>query len=150
MDWLPDRTHTIMRFRKTIPEEEPRLGIAPLIDVVFLPLIFFMVTSHFNLASGIPMRLPKVAQKSYDREEHKVTLVMDATGNAYLEGKQIDLKALDAKLKALVEKKALVQLPLEADRAVQHGHVVEVMDLAKRAGVVSIVIAAQWEPDKGN
>jgi biopolymer transport protein ExbD len=116
--------------------------------VVFLLLIFFMVTSHFNLASGIPIRLPKVAQKSYDREEHKITLAMDAKGVVYLEGKEIGKDVLGNKLKTLVEKEGLVQLLLEADRATRHGHVVEVMDLAKRAGVVSIVIAAQWEPNQ--
>jgi biopolymer transport protein ExbD len=138
-----------MRFRKAIPDEEPRLGIAPLIDVVFLLLIFFMVTSHFNLASGIPIRLPKVAQKSYDREEQKVTLVMDARGNVYLEGEKIDLASLGSRLQVLVEKEGLVQLLLEADKTVQHGNVVQVMDLAKQAGVLSIVIAARWEPHKG-
>ena len=42
-----------MRFIRGRKEEEPRLGIAPLIDIVFLLLIFFMVTSHFDLASGV-------------------------------------------------------------------------------------------------
>ncbi|MBW1921270.1 MAG: biopolymer transporter ExbD [Deltaproteobacteria bacterium] len=48
-----------MRF-KTTKKEEPSLGIAPLIDIVFLLLIFFMVTSHFDIASGVRIQLPKV------------------------------------------------------------------------------------------
>ena len=53
-----------MRFKRNRPEEI-RLGIAPLIDIVFLLLIFFMVTAHFDVASGVQIRLPRVAQKTF-------------------------------------------------------------------------------------
>jgi biopolymer transport protein ExbD len=136
-----------MRFRKP-KEEEPRLEIAPLIDVVFLLLIFFMVTSHFNVASGIPIRLPKVAQKAYDSDDHKIMIVIDREGRTYLEDKKIDLKDIGPRLQNIVEKEGLIHLLLKADKDVKHGMVVHVMDLAKRAGVSSIIIAAQWEPKK--
>ena len=136
-----------MRFRKP-KEEEPRLGIAPLIDVVFLLLIFFMVTSHFNVASGIPIRLPKVSQKAYDRDEQKIMIVIDREGRTFLMGEKIDLKALGPRLQNIVEKEGLIHLLLQADKDVKHGMVVHVMDLAKRAGVSSIIIAARWEPKK--
>ena len=136
-----------MRFRKP-KEEEPSLGITPLIDVVFLLLIFFMVTSHFNVASGIPIRLPKVAQKAYDRDDQKIMIVIDREGRTYLKGEKIDLKDLGPRLQNIVEKEDLIHLLLQADKDVKHGMVVHVMDLAKRAGVSSIIIAAQWEPKK--
>jgi biopolymer transport protein ExbD/biopolymer transport protein TolR len=135
-----------MRFKK-IKEEDPRLGLTPLIDVVFLLLIFFMLTSHFHIASGVPIRLPKVTQKAYDSDGEKIILVVDRAGRAYLKGEKIDLKDLDAKLKELVEKGGLVHLLLQADKEVKHGRVVQLMDLAKRAGVSSIIIAAQWKPE---
>ena len=56
-----------MRFKK-FREEEPRVSIAPLIDIVFLLLIFFMVTSHFDIASGIRINLPKVAKRIIGEE----------------------------------------------------------------------------------
>jgi biopolymer transport protein ExbD len=136
-----------MRFRKP-KEEEPRLGIAPLIDVVFLLLIFFMVTSHFNVASGIPIRLPKVAQKAYDRYDHKIMIVIDREGRTYLKDKKIDIKEIGLKLQDMVEKEGLIHLLLQADKDVKHGLVVHIMDLAKRAGVSSIIIAAQWQSKK--
>jgi biopolymer transport protein ExbD len=136
-----------MRFRKP-KEEEPRLGIAPLIDVVFLLLIFFMVTSHFNVASGIPIRLPKVAQKAYDRYDHKIMIVIDREGRTYLKDKKIDIKEIGPKLQDMVEKEGLIHLLLQADKDVKHGLVVHIMDLAKRAGVSSIIIAAQWQSKK--
>ncbi len=134
-----------MRFRKT-KEEEPILGITPLIDIVFLLLIFFMLTSHFHVASGVPIRLPKVAQRPYENKGREIIVVVDRTGRIYVKGERIDLKDLGLKLKNLVERDGLSHLLLQADKDVRHGRVVQIMDLAKRAGVPSIVIAAQWDP----
>jgi len=136
-----------MRFRK-IKEEEIRLGIAPLIDIVFLLLIFFMVTSHFDVASGVRIRLPKVAKKIFNQEEDKITLVIDKSGGIYLKGKRVELKILRKRLKNIVKNKDLVHLFLQADKDVKHGRVVQVMDLAKSAGVHSIIIAARWKSEK--
>jgi biopolymer transport protein ExbD len=134
-----------MKFRKS-REEESRLGITPLIDIVFLLLIFFMLTSHFHIASGVPIRLPKITQKDYDSKGHKITLVIDSSGRIYLKGKKIELNQLGREMESLVKKDDRVHLLLEADKDVSHGRVVDVMDLAKRAGVSSIIIAANWEP----
>ena len=136
-----------MRFR-SVKKEEPSFGIAPLIDIVFLLLIFFMVTSHFDVASGVRIRLPQVAKMIYDQHENKVTVVIDKSGQAYFEGEKTDMEALGEKLEALVQEKELFQVVLQADKDTRHGVVVQAMDIAKRAGVRSIVIAAQWKSDK--
>lgn len=136
-----------MRFKK-VNDEEPRLGITPLIDIVFLLLIFFMVTSHFQVASGVSIKLPKVMQKTFHKDTEKITLIIDKEGSIYLMGKKIDLHKLSIDLKGLVEKDGLVHLLIEADKDVKHGRVVQVMDLAKTAGVRSIIIAANWETRK--
>jgi len=126
-------------------EEEPRLGIAPLVDIVFLLLIFFMLTSHFEIASGVRIRLPKVTQKVYNNQEMKVTVLIDRTGKIYFRGKNLTLPELKAKLETVVEKNGIVHLILEADQNARHGRVVDVMDMAKTAGVRSIIIAARWK-----
>jgi biopolymer transport protein ExbD len=136
-----------MRFSRK-KEQEISIGIAPLIDIVFLLLIFFMVTSHFDVASGVRIRLPKVAQKLYSGQDNRITLVISKSGRTYLEGREIDSKALDKRLRELVDEKDLVHLVLQADKDVRHGLVVQTMDLAKGAGVHSIIIAANWKSDK--
>jgi len=136
-----------MRFKKA-KDEEPRLGITPLIDIVFLLLIFFMVTSHFHMASGISIKLPKVTQRAFNKDSEKITLMIDREGRTYLKGDIIDLKKLATELKGLVVKEGLTHLLLKADKDVAHGKVVQVMDLAKSAGVLSIIIAADWKPEK--
>jgi len=129
-------------------EEKPGVSITPLIDIVFLLLIFFMLTSHFHVASGIPIRLPKVTQKSFNQEDQRVVVVMDRLGRCYLRGEEVNFKNLGPKLEKLVEDEGLASLIIQADKEVKHGRVVHIMDLAKMAGVVSIVIAAQWQSGK--
>lgn len=134
-----------MRFVKT-REEEPTIGIAPLVDIVFLLLIFFMVTSHFDIASGVKITLPEIAQRMLNGEDNnKITLVIDQSSETYLEGEKISLKDLRQRLHNLVNEKGDLYLVLQADKDVRHGKVVEIMDLAKSVGVRSIIIAAKWK-----
>ncbi|HIC85466.1 MAG TPA: biopolymer transporter ExbD [Desulfobacterales bacterium] len=137
-----------MRFKRITIEEEPRLGMAPLIDVVFLLLIFFMLTSHFEIASGVRIRLPKVARKVYESEQAKVIVLIDKQGTIYLKGKKVDLGLLKDKISKLVNEKGIVNLVLQADKYSSHGRVVAVMDAAKKAGIRSIIIAAKWKPEE--
>ncbi|MFC1839931.1 ExbD/TolR family protein [Thermodesulfobacteriota bacterium] len=133
-----------MRFRKK-KEDEPRISIAPLVDIVFLLLIFFMVTSHYDIASGVRIKLPKVTKKAESPDdENKIVLLVDKSANIFIEGKKIDIESLKARLGEEVKKRGIIQLVLQADIDVRHGKVVEIMDYAKSAGINSIVIAARW------
>jgi biopolymer transport protein ExbD len=131
-----------MRFKRN-KEDEPGLGIAPLVDIVFLLLIFFMLTSHFDIASGIRINLPKAAHRVLEQEKENITLLMDSSGKVYVEGKEIKDDELRNKLRLMVEKKDMIQLVLQADKEARHGRVVQIMDLAKNAGIRSIIIAAR-------
>jgi biopolymer transport protein ExbD len=133
-----------MRFRKK-KEDESRISIAPLIDIVFLLLIFFMVTSHYDIASGVRINLPKVTKKIMDSEdENRITLIIDKTARIYLDGSIIDKETLKKRLENEVKERGLLYLILQADSDVKHGKVLEIMDLAKSVGVHSIIIAARW------
>lgn len=136
-----------MRFRK-VREEEVVLSIAPLIDIVFLLLIFFMVTSHFDVASGVRIRLPKVTSEFFNQGKNKIKLIIDQSGQAYLEGKKVNMETLQKRIEYLVNEKGMLFLILQADKDVKHGRVVEIMDLAKTAGIHSIIIAARWKSEK--
>ena len=136
-----------MRFRKK-REDDPTITIAPLIDVLFLLLIFFMVTSHFDIASGVRINLPKVTKKLINEDEdNKITLVIDKSAAIYLEGKKIESKELQNRLESLIKERGLLHLILQADKDVSHGEVVQIMDLAKNAGIQSIIIAARWRSE---
>ncbi len=122
--------------------------MAPLIDIVFLLLIFFMVTSHFDVASGLHIQLPEVAQRLFNQKDNQLRLIIDKSGGMFLDGKRLDLKTLEKKLEKAVNEKDLIHLVLQADKDVRHGAVVQAMDVAKSVGINSIIIAAQWKADK--
>ncbi|HJX34800.1 MAG TPA: biopolymer transporter ExbD [Desulfatiglandales bacterium] len=135
-----------MRFKKK-REEEITIGIAPLVDIVFLLLLFFAISYHFDIASGVQISLPKMSKTiSGDEDENRVTLIIDKSAQIYLEGQKMDLKTLQERLQGYVREQGLIRLVLQADKDVSHGSVVEVMDVAKTAGVYSIIIAARWKP----
>ncbi|HDH87696.1 MAG: biopolymer transporter ExbD [Deltaproteobacteria bacterium] len=137
-----------MRFSQP-KREEISLGvsIAPLIDIVFLLLIFFMLTSHFDIISGIDIKLPDISERGSDRAINTIAVALDKKGNCYLQKKKVTLRELYLRLKDLSKEKK-INLILNADRDVTHGHVVRIMDLAKKAGINSIVIAAQWREER--
>jgi len=122
--------------------------IAPFIDMVLVLLIFFMATSHFNAASGVPIQLPSVGSKTPEDKREKITLVIDRSGQLFLEGEKLAMDGLGGKLSAIRQEKGLVSLVIQADKNVPHGTVVEAMDVAKATGINMIVIAAQWRPKR--
>ena len=136
-----------MRLLRKKAEEETIL-LTPFVDIVLNLLIFFAVTSQFDISSGVRIKLPQVSKVIAGQEENKVTVVIDREGQAYFEGKTVDMKQLEQRLKALVIEKGNLQLILQADKEVMHGRVVEAMDVAKSVGVQSILIAAQWKAPK--
>ena len=133
-----------MRFKKK-KDDEPRISIAPLIDIVFLLLIFFMVTSHYDIAAGVQIKLPKVTKKTASPDaDSRIIVIVDKDANAYIDGTKIEMEDLKSRLTDEVKKRGMLNLVLQADSDVRHGRVVEIMDMAKSAGINSIVIAARW------
>ena len=136
-----------MRFLKGKPKEETIL-LTPFVDIVLNLLIFFAVTMQFDISSGVRIRLPAVSTTFQEEQGNKIKVLIDASGQIYLEGSRLDIKELGEKLKKIVKEKKSVQLVLQADKDTKHGVVVQAMDAAKSAGVQSVVIAAQWKSDK--
>lgn len=137
-----------MRFSQP-KREEISLGVsmAPLIDIVFLLLIFFMLTSHIEIIPGIDIALPDIAERGSDTSTNTMIVALDREGNYYLNKERIELTELFRRFTETVQP-SKTNLILQADRDVKHGQVVRVMDVAKKAGITTIVIAAQWEPEK--
>ncbi|RJR16977.1 MAG: biopolymer transporter ExbD [Desulfobacteraceae bacterium] len=133
-----------MRFTRQ-RQEETRLGITPLIDIVFLLLIFIVLTSRFNQAEEVPVSLPQLEGKFPSADSGRNRLVIDKQGRVYHKGNFVPREALPALIKSFVEGNPSFSLVLEADRDARYGTVVELMDIARRSGMGSIVIAAEWK-----
>lgn len=137
-----------MRFSKP-KKEEISLGIsmAPLIDIVLLLLIFFILTSHFDTISGIGIKLPHISNSSTSKFSDSLVVNINRHGDCYVRNEKISFTHLYEIFKDFSNQRK-TNLIIQADRNTVHGQVVEVMDLAQRAGVSSITISAQWKPEK--
>lgn len=131
-----------MKFRRAREDETSFISIAPLIDIVFLLLIFFMLTTKASSVAGLPVSLPEADADYRGEEIFTATITIDRLGALSMEGLPVEHGDLAARLEELKSDRAPFHLILEADRNVSHGLVVEVMDMAKRAGAASIIIAA--------
>lgn len=124
------------------------INVTSLIDVVFLLLIFFVVTSTFLERPGLDLSLPEASStEAATREE--VTVQLEAEGRILVDGEPIELAALSESLEARLGETETGRVVLEADERVPHGRVVGVMDAARLAGASGIVVATRPGEDEG-
>ncbi|WP_456446090.1 ExbD/TolR family protein [Deinococcota bacterium DY0809b] len=121
---------------------EPSINLAPLVDIVFLLVIFFMVSSTFiTPETGLPIDLPQ-ATSGEARPEGAPTVVVQADGQVFWKGEPVDDAALLASLRAELAQDPVGTVILRADRKTPHGRVVQVMDVIRRAGAKRVAVAA--------
>jgi len=126
---------------------KPIFDLTPLVDIVFLLLIFFMLTSSFvEVKPGVKVNLPQASAPNVG-EKNDVTVSIDINNTLYLNNRVISPKDLYFNLSKLVKVNPNILAIVEADKGVTHGKVVRVMDLIRRAGVKKIAIATK--PPKG-
>lgn len=124
--------------------EEPEVNLTSLIDVVFLLLIFFMVTTTFQRTSELKIDLPKASATQEESKPRSIELVIDAQGRYYLDGRELVNTQAETVLKALQAAAAGqkdVPLVIRADAMTPHQAVVTAMDAAGRAGLSRLSIA---------
>ena len=134
-----------MGFRRR-HSEPPRVDLTPTLDVVFLLLIFFMISTTFVETSGLTINLPKSSAQQIKKEPHEVRVYLRADGVIFLEQQEIILSDLIKNLQAYGDKAADTTFLLMADKEVKHGRVVQLMDSAKSAGFSKLAIATEKKP----
>ncbi len=131
-------------------EREKRLDIhfeiAPLIDVVFLLLIFFMLTSSFIMEPGIKISLPEASTAQPYEEDIRVFVTRD--NKIYLGDKRIELEDLKGRLIERLGEDRKRTVILKADEGIRYGLAVKVIDIIREAGAENLVISTE-ERDEG-
>ncbi|MGH7565417.1 MAG: ExbD/TolR family protein [Gemmatimonadota bacterium] len=118
------------------------IDITSLIDVVFLLLLFFVVTSTFLERPGLDLTLPAASPTDVARRD-EVTVELDADGATWLDGRRVEVASLEGALESALAAGGTERVVLEADERVPHGRVVEAMDAARRAGATGLVVATR-------
>jgi len=120
----------------------PTLDLTPMVDVVFLLIIFFMVSTTFiTLETGLPVDLPQ-ATTAEGQPEGLPTVTIDAQRRIYLAGSEVTEEELVGLLRSVLADAEVETVVLRADQSVPHGLTVRVMDAIKRAGAARVAIAA--------
>ncbi len=137
-----------MNLRPGHKEDSVEVNLTPLIDVVFLLLIFFMVSTTFDRHAKLKVSLPEASTKATQQQNDPLVLSIDAKGNYFLNERQIVNQQLgtlkQAILKTLSEKNVNIKdvsLVLRADANTPHQSVVRAMDAASQLGLTRLSIA---------
>ena len=132
-----------MLFRKRVRHfYQLQAPLTSLIDIVFLLLIYFMLTTNFMVDEGIKIKLPKASATS-PQTQKEVTIVVDKKGRAFLENQEVPLNELFAVLKERLTGREDGLVVIKADRSVILNEAVRVMDVAKAAGAGRLVLATE-------
>ena len=120
------------------------INVTSLIDVMFLLLIFFMVTSTFLDQPGMKLELPSAESAEVARVE-KLVLYISSDNEVVFNGTPVALDDLEETMLAALSDIEDRTLVLNADKAVQHGTVIRVMDIAKKIGLEKLVIGIKMK-----
>jgi biopolymer transport protein ExbD len=131
-----------MRRRKTQEADESEVNLTPMLDVVFIMLIFFIVTASFVKEAGIDVSRPDAATAER-KERGNILVAISETGQIWIDKRSVDIRAVRANIERLAAENPQGSVVIQADENSKNGILVQVMDAARLAGVEQVSIAAE-------
>lgn len=122
------------------------INMGPLIDMVFLLLIFFVVTTSFVKEAGIDVQRSTAATAEV-KERGNILIGVSSDGDVYMEGKRIDLRSVRPLIERALAEDPESGIVVVADRRSETGSVVKVMDQCRLAGAKNVSLAAKREEE---
>ncbi len=134
--------HRVRRLRSFAEEGEP--DMTPLIDCVFLLLIFFMVTTVFLQTKGLEVDMPAESQAE-EEQKKDINVVLDRDGRMQIGGEAVPVEGLKVRLKRAMEEANNDNIIIQADGDCAQRHVVYAVDSARQVGVQGIAFVREEE-----
>jgi len=131
--------------RRQHKQEEAQIDLTSMLDIVFIMLIFFIVTSSFVRESGVEVNRPQ-ASNVVSQKDAGIFVAITSANDIYIDKRMVDVERVEATLEHLLLDKPEASLVIQADEHAYSGTVVKVMDAAKGAGVKNIALAAEKRP----
>lgn len=126
----------------TQDDQEATVDITPMLDVVFIMLIFFIVTATFVKQSGIEVNQPQ-ASTAVVQEKANILIAIDANNKIWINRREVDFRALRPNIERLHAENPKGSVVIQADKDSTNETLVQVMDASRKAGVYEIAIAAR-------
>jgi biopolymer transport protein ExbD len=120
---------------------EADINITPLLDIVFIMLIFFVVTTSFVREAGIEVNRP-TAQTAERKEHASILIAIAPNGEIWIDRRAVDVRSVRAVIERLRAENPEGAVVIQGDREAQIGLLVQVMDQVRKAGVSNVSIAA--------
>ncbi|MDA8621032.1 biopolymer transporter ExbD [Psychrosphaera sp.] len=127
------------RFRD---DEDAAIDMTPMLDIVFIMLIFFIVTTSFVKEAGIDVLKPKASNAS-NKPSANIFIAIRPNGEVHMDKRQVDVERVAANIERMIAEQPTDTVIIQADKEAKHGVVVKVMDAIKSAGIEKISIAAE-------
>jgi biopolymer transport protein ExbD len=132
--------------------DEPDVNLTPLIDVVFILLLFFMVSTTFQRESEINIELPEASTEPVEEREEVLELVIDAQGHYFIDEQQVvntELETLKQALQKSLGERSEIPVVIRADRQTPYESVVRAMDAISQLGLVQMSLATSQAKSAG-
>ncbi len=125
------------------PDLPPRINILPMIDVIFAILVFFIVSSlYLTRSEGLPVNLPRATTAEVQKTK-QITVSLDEQGKLTIDSKTTQINQLKAEIEKLIETDSNTTVIVNADKSVEHGQVVDIIDQLRQIPDVQLAIAAK-------
>ena len=128
--------------RRKRPAEDSTIDITPMLDIVFILLIFFIVTTTFIKETGVEVNRPNASTAVAD-ERGNILIAITENNEIYIDKRLIDLRAVRANVERLKAENPEGSVIIQADQNSKTGLLVETMDQVRLAGVQNVSIAAE-------
>jgi biopolymer transport protein ExbD len=119
------------------------LNLTPLIDIVFLLLVFFMLTAHFIEDEAIDIQLPEAVSSQPTHEDESVEVILLPDGGIRVDGKPTSMERLEETLREALQANSKRFIRLKGDQAAQFGTGIKIIDAARNAGAESLDILTE-------
>lgn len=138
-----------MNFKRGYHREAPEINLIPLIDVLLVILIFLMVTTTYARYSELKINLPTAAGEKSPQKPQTIQVEVDALGRYQINEKNVaaSIEALSSAMAGIAKGDADMVVVINADSKATHQSVINIMEAARRAGLVRITFATQSSTD---
>lgn len=129
-------------FQNLVDDEEAAIDLTPMLDVVFIMLIFFIVTASFVKEAGIDVNRPE-ASTAVKKDRANILVAISENNEIWINKRRVDERAVQANIERLYAENPQGSVVIQADRKATTDTLIKVMDASRAAGVFDVSIATQ-------
>jgi biopolymer transport protein ExbD len=125
-------------------DDEAEVDMTPMLDIVFIMLIFFIVTTSFVKEAGFDINKPQAAQAT-KKPSANIFIAVDKNGRIHMEKRVVDIKRVRANVERMLAESPEAAVMIMGDIDAKHGIIIKVMDQVKAAGIDKLMVNAEGE-----